>query len=90
MIDRLLITSGIFQDKRKYSACDLKCRYCVFTLWGRDILTNVMMTHRKTKTLAHRFANKIVTTKKMQVAVKLRLRSNSCRKICGEKIAMKD
>ncbi len=32
-IDRLLISSGIFQDKRKYSACDLKCRYCVFTLW---------------------------------------------------------
>ena len=24
-----------FQDKRKYSACDLKCRYCIFTLWGR-------------------------------------------------------
>ena len=38
-IDHLLITSGIFQDKRKYSACDLKCRYCVFTLWDR--LTNV-------------------------------------------------
>ncbi len=31
----LLITSGFFQDKRKYSACDQKCRYCVFTLWGR-------------------------------------------------------
>ncbi len=23
------------QDKRKCSECDLKCRYCVFTLWGR-------------------------------------------------------
>ncbi len=31
----MLITSGIFHDKKKYSACDLKCRYCVFTLWGR-------------------------------------------------------
>ena len=29
------ITSEIFQDKRKCSACDLKCRYCVVTLWGR-------------------------------------------------------
>ncbi len=28
------ITSGIFQIKRKYSACNLNCRYCVFTLWG--------------------------------------------------------
>ncbi len=27
----LLISSGIFRDKRKYCACDLKCRYCVFT-----------------------------------------------------------
>ncbi len=34
-IDRLLITSGIFQVKRKYSVCDLKCRCCVFTLSGR-------------------------------------------------------
>ncbi len=24
-----------FEDKRKYFACDLKCRYCVFTLRGR-------------------------------------------------------
>ena len=32
MIDRLLITSEIFQGKGKYYACDLKCRYCVFTL----------------------------------------------------------
>ena len=30
-----MITSGIFQDKRKYSTCYLLCRYCVFTLWGR-------------------------------------------------------
>ncbi len=22
---------GILQDKRKYCACDLKCRYCIFT-----------------------------------------------------------
>ena len=28
------IPYGLFQDKRKYSACDLKCRY--FTLWGRS------------------------------------------------------
>ncbi len=34
---RLLITSGIFQDKRKYSVCDLRSRYCVFTLWGRTV-----------------------------------------------------
>ncbi len=27
--------TGIFQDKRKYSAIDLKCRYYIFTLWGR-------------------------------------------------------
>ncbi len=33
--DSLLIASGILQDKRKYSVCVLKCRYCVFTLWGR-------------------------------------------------------
>ncbi len=25
--NRLLITSGIFNDKKKYYACDLKCRY---------------------------------------------------------------
>ncbi len=37
-IGRLLITSGIFLGKRKYSACDLKCTYCVFTLWGRVVL----------------------------------------------------
>ena len=30
----VLITSVILQDNRKYSACDLKCRYSVFTLWG--------------------------------------------------------
>ncbi len=30
-IDRLLITSRSFLDKGKYSACDLKCRYCIFT-----------------------------------------------------------
>ncbi len=35
--DRLLITSGNFQDKSKHSKCDLKCRYCIFTLWGRDM-----------------------------------------------------
>ena len=29
------ITSGIFQDKGKYSVCDLKCSYCIFILWGR-------------------------------------------------------
>ena len=34
-IDHLLITSGIFQNKRKYSVCDFKCRYCIFTLRGR-------------------------------------------------------
>ncbi len=26
----------IFHGKREYSPCDLKCTYCVFTLWGRD------------------------------------------------------
>ena len=30
--------SEIFKDKRKYCLCDLKCRYCVFTLWGRSVL----------------------------------------------------
>ena len=25
-----------FEGKGKYSACDLQCRYCVFTLWGRN------------------------------------------------------
>ncbi len=39
IIDRLLITLGSFQDKRKYSAYDLKCRYCVFTLWARNAET---------------------------------------------------
>ncbi len=34
-IDHLLITSGIFQDKRKCSVCDLKCRYYVFSFVGR-------------------------------------------------------
>ena len=33
----LLISSGIFQDKRNYSACNLKCRYCIFTLLGRYV-----------------------------------------------------
>ena len=28
------ISSGIFQGKRKQFACNLKCRYCVFTQWG--------------------------------------------------------
>ncbi len=28
----------ISQDKGKYSACDRKCRYCVFTLWGRTVV----------------------------------------------------
>ncbi len=43
----LLITSGVFQDERKYSGCDLKCRYCVFTLWGSDyakVLPNSIFT----------------------------------------------
>ncbi len=35
-IDRLL-TSGIFQGKRKLFVCILKYTYCVFTLWGRDV-----------------------------------------------------
>ncbi len=34
-IDLQLISSGIFQGKRKYSMCDLRCRYCILTLWGR-------------------------------------------------------
>ena len=33
-MDRLLIFSGIFQAKRKLKACNLKCRYCVVTLWN--------------------------------------------------------
>ncbi len=37
-VDRMLITAGIFQGKRKYSVCDQKCRYCVFTLWSRIVL----------------------------------------------------
>ncbi len=45
-IDRLLITAGIFQDKIKCSTCNLECRYCVFTLWGRyDLL--IILTFRK-------------------------------------------
>ncbi len=39
-IDRLLITSGIFQNKRKCSACDLICSYSVFILWGRNMSIN--------------------------------------------------
>ncbi len=35
-IDRLLILQGIFQSKRKYFACNLKCRHCVFTWYGRS------------------------------------------------------
>ena len=35
---RGLIVFRNFQDKGKYSACDLKCRYCVFTLWGKPSL----------------------------------------------------
>ncbi len=34
-IDHLQISEWIFQGKRKYSAFDLKCTYCIFTLWGR-------------------------------------------------------
>ena len=44
MIGRLLITLEIFQDKRKYSVWDLKCRYCVFTLWDRIIEMIVVRT----------------------------------------------
>ncbi len=29
-IDHLLISSGVFQGKRKYSVFDLKCAYCIF------------------------------------------------------------
>ncbi len=32
-IDCLLISLGNFQFKRKYSAFDLKCTYCIFTVW---------------------------------------------------------
>ncbi len=38
----LLISSGIFQGKRKHFAWNLKCRYCVFTWWGRDILPSFL------------------------------------------------
>ncbi len=39
--DRLLISSGIFQGKRKYSARDRKCTYCVLTVQGNIIRINV-------------------------------------------------
>ncbi len=35
-IDRLLITSGIFQDKTKHSACDLKAD-TAFLLHGTEL-----------------------------------------------------
>ena len=41
-IDRLLITSGIVESKRKYSVCDLKCRYYIFTLWGSTSLPSCL------------------------------------------------
>ena len=42
-IDCLLVTLGIFQAKWKYSACDLKYRYCIFTLWGRAAVNNLLL-----------------------------------------------
>ncbi len=42
----LIVCSSLqvfFHSKRKYSACDLKCRYCVFTLWGRCALAQLIM-----------------------------------------------
>ncbi len=41
-IDHLLITSGIYQDTRNYSACDLKCRYRVFTLRAEMVFTDIL------------------------------------------------
>ncbi len=59
-IDRLLISSGIFQDKRKWVISNLNCTYCVFTLWAvlLHLCTCVMfvrsaliIVHRNVKTL---------------------------------------
>ena len=33
----LIVCKYLFQGKRKYSTCDLKCTYCIFTLWSRFI-----------------------------------------------------
>ena len=46
-IDRLLITSGIFQGKGKYSACDLKCRYRIFTSWGRSVHSRTLQLNKR-------------------------------------------
>ncbi len=48
--DRLLISSGIFQGKRKYFVCNLKCTYCIFTLWDRiDHLLYVILNQESSK-----------------------------------------
>ena len=35
-IDRLLISSGISQGKRKYSVCHLKCTFCCISFVGQE------------------------------------------------------
>ncbi len=47
-IDRLLIPSGIFQDKRKYSACDPKCRYCIFNFVGQSYYAEQFLVSSQT------------------------------------------
>ncbi len=42
-IDSLLISSSIFKGKRKYSACDLKCTFCVL-LCGAEVVSFVVIT----------------------------------------------
>ncbi len=42
----MLITSGIFKDIRKYSVCDLICRYCVLIFWGRCPLASVKLIYK--------------------------------------------
>ena len=44
----MLIPSVIFKDKSKYSACDLKCRLRVFTLWG-IIIFSQFISHDKSQ-----------------------------------------
>ena len=65
MIDHLLITSGIFQGKRRYYACDLKCRYCIL-LCGADVpMTQVGLVMPVAK--IHHFLNWIIFFLKLKV-----------------------
>ena len=42
--DHLLISLRIFQGKRKQFASNLKCRYCIFTKWGRPNKAEILYT----------------------------------------------